>query len=392
MRQMLRATALAFSIAAGTSAQAANAGLTFAIDRAFAPAPICLYYTSTSCFEIGRMSAAGVWSIPNLSTLTATGAVSIGGTLGVTGAVTLASTLSVTGTGTITSTITGLGGLVIGTNGGVAGTISAKGATSGMALIAPQAAAGTPSLTLPNTSGTFAVTAALPLALNSTTGALTYSNPNIVTRQSFTGSGTYTPNANLVKALIECIGSGGGGGGSAGSGTTETAGGGGASGGYSQVLVTAAAVGASQAVTIGAAGTGAAAGNNTGGNGGAVSVGTLCVANGGNGGGGAAAGNGGTGGASGAAGTGDITSRGTEGGVGVGATITTVDGMSGYGAPSVLGGGARGVHGSGSAVAGRPGLLHGSGGSGGQSSAVATDAAGGDGAAGIVIITEFNSQ
>lgn len=58
---------------------------------------------------------------------------------------------------------------------GAGGSIGFLGATSGTATIAPQAVAGTPTLTLPNTSGTFAVSAASPLALNATTGALTCS-------------------------------------------------------------------------------------------------------------------------------------------------------------------------------------------------------------------------
>jgi hypothetical protein len=47
------------------------------------------------------------------------------------------------------------------------------GSTSGTATIAAQAVAGTPTLTLPNVSGTFAVSATSPLALSATTGALT---------------------------------------------------------------------------------------------------------------------------------------------------------------------------------------------------------------------------
>lgn len=47
------------------------------------------------------------------------------------------------------------------------------GASSGVGGIVAQAAAGTPTLTLPNASGTFAVSATSPLALSATTGALT---------------------------------------------------------------------------------------------------------------------------------------------------------------------------------------------------------------------------
>ena len=50
---------------------------------------------------------------------------------------------------------------------------SFMGATSGAALVIPQAIAGTPTLTLPNASGTFAVSVSAPLALSATTGNLT---------------------------------------------------------------------------------------------------------------------------------------------------------------------------------------------------------------------------
>jgi hypothetical protein len=59
------------------------------------------------------------------------------------------------------------------------------GSTSGTASIAAQAAAGTPTLTLPNASGTFAVSASSPLVLSATTGALTCPTCG-------TGSGTVT--------------------------------------------------------------------------------------------------------------------------------------------------------------------------------------------------------
>lgn len=51
--------------------------------------------------------------------------------------------------------------------------IIVPGASSGSATIAAQAAASTPSLTLPTGSGTFAVTASAPIALSATTGNLT---------------------------------------------------------------------------------------------------------------------------------------------------------------------------------------------------------------------------
>jgi hypothetical protein len=65
------------------------------------------------------------------------------------------------------------GALTIGQSGSVLGNIIFAGNTSGAATIKPQAVAGSPTLTLPNTTGTFAVGATAPLALNTTTGNLT---------------------------------------------------------------------------------------------------------------------------------------------------------------------------------------------------------------------------
>ncbi len=56
--------------------------------------------------------------------------------------------------------------------------IGVYGATSGLPHIAAQAIAGTPTLTLPNASGTFAVSASSPLSLSATTGALTCATCN----------------------------------------------------------------------------------------------------------------------------------------------------------------------------------------------------------------------
>lgn len=62
---------------------------------------------------------------------------------------------------------------VLGQGSVATGTIGFKGITSGTARITPQSIAGTPTLTLPNASGTFAVNATAPLVLDAATGALT---------------------------------------------------------------------------------------------------------------------------------------------------------------------------------------------------------------------------
>ena len=208
-----------------------------------------------------------------------------------------------------------------------------------------------------------------------------------VRRQIFTSSGTYTPNATMVYALIECWGSGGAGGGVVGSATGTRGGGGGGAGGYSASIKTAAQVGASQTVTIGAGGTGSSGA--AGGAGGATSVGSLVVANGGSGGG---LNDGSTGfgaaGAGGSVGTGDDARLGGPGFPGNYATITTVMAMGGQGGGP---GGASGRISLSSAGAGNNANVAGGGGSGGAANGSASSVAGGSGGGGIVVITEYCS-
>ncbi len=198
-----------------------------------------------------------------------------------------------------------------------------------------------------------------------------------VTLQVFNTSAnsTYTPNANLLFAVVECVGQGGGGGGAAASATGGSSGGGGGAGSYSRVRLTAAQIGASQAVTNTAAANGGATGNNAGTAGNDTSLDSA-----------------GTAGAGGVVGTGDFTVVGNAGGRGFSASITTADGPSGAGASGPWGGGAQGVDAAASAVNGIAGAGCGSGGSGGESEGSASTAAGGAGAAGCVLVTEFNSK
>lgn len=65
--------------------------------------------------------------------------------------------------------------LTIGLAGSTTGQLKLTGSTSGTITINPQATAGTATLTLPNSSGTVAVSASSPLALSATTGDLTCS-------------------------------------------------------------------------------------------------------------------------------------------------------------------------------------------------------------------------
>ncbi len=61
---------------------------------------------------------------------------------------------------------------VLGNPGASTGTLGFAGLTSGTVTITPQSVAGTPTLTLPNASGTLASSASAPLSLNATSGAL----------------------------------------------------------------------------------------------------------------------------------------------------------------------------------------------------------------------------
>lgn len=211
--------------------------------------------------------------------------------------------------------------------------------------------------------------------------------------QKFTTSGTYTPSAGTIYAVIECIGGGGAGGGVAGATTYGVAAGGGGAGAYSRTVASAATIGASQTVTIGAGGAPGAAGANAGGNGGQTSVGALCTAPGGSG--GSAASSGGVlggGGSGGAVGTGDLTVPGARGSRGQGTFIAP-----GYNVVSSGGGGANSPYGSGgdigvafaNASAGSAATGYGAGGGGAAAQNSTATAAGGAGAPGLVIITEF---
>jgi len=113
---------------------------------------------------------------------------------------------------------------------------------------------------------------------------------------------------------------------------------GGGAGGGSRKVVTASDIGAGKLVIIGVAGAAGAAGNNAGGNGGDTSVGSLCIAKGGSGGGGNAGTPLATGvaGAGGVAGTGDVASPGMSGGLG---TCFSQQASSGCGGSSLVGSG-----------------------------------------------------
>lgn len=234
-----------------------------------------------------------------------------------------------------------------------------------------------------------------------TTGNLTITNTGVVSVviQQFTATGTYTPTTGMIYANAECVGGGGGGGSVANqTGTNSGAGGGGGAGSYCRSRLTAAAIGASKTVTIGASGAGGTAPGGSGGNGGQSCIGgAACSAiilstNGGTGGTSGINGGGSAGGAGGAVGTGDVCVAGQNGGYGIGGTINTINYMGGIGGSSFFGGAGGQVSVNGQ-IAGVAGAANsGSGGSGAVSNSAGVSVAGGAGAAGRCVITEFVSQ
>ena len=206
--------------------------------------------------------------------------------------------------------------------------------------------------------------------------------------QVFTSTGTYTPTSGMVYCEIEILGGGGAGGGAPAANATQCAAGGGGGGGeYAVGIFSAATIGASKAVTIGAGGVG---NTSAGAAGGTSSVTTLITALGGAGGqagvaetlclavDGGAGGTGGTGGS--------YRTPGSTGQLGIVTLISTgYISVGGIGASTQVGSGGHPAVG-----AGQAGTGYGSGGAG-ASNIPSTVAAsnGGNGAPGVVIITEY---
>jgi len=221
--------------------------------------------------------------------------------------------------------------------------------------------------------------------------------------QTFTsGTASYTPSTDTLYCQIECIGGGGSGGGASANANNVAVGAGGGGGGYSSILLPVASV-VGQTITVGK---GAIGGASSGAPGGASSVGTIVLAGGGSG--GAVVQNNeleaAQGGVGGAGGSGTINLTGQPGGAGwyfneisEGANNPVAIAIAGMGGGSVfLGGGFAGTIGYTGVSVGTPGtagLSPGAGGSGAAAIAIGSPLSlnGGNGANGIVIITEFLS-
>lgn len=208
----------------------------------------------------------------------------------------------------------------------------------------------------------------------------------------FTANTTYTPTPGTAFIVVEAVGGGGAGGGipvlAAGS---VSGGGGGASGAYGKVRINSGFAGA--AISVGAAGTGVIGG--AGGAGTSSSFGAVLTCPGGAG---AALASSSTGvGITGTPGTASSVptgaSVGFRGGPGtVGFSVSSTSGTSGLGASSRFGSGGGGgvVNGVNQAAAGNAGGGYGSGGGGALGSGgTGVGQAGGNGAPGLVIVTEY---
>jgi hypothetical protein len=282
-------------------------------------------------------------------------------------------------------------------------TVSSGSATSFTRVVTSSSAGGTTLVNFTNPPNVLLTFMVADLLLFDDAMALTAAQQNqasvnlgqirAIRTQKFTATGTYTPNANLIYAIIECWGAGGGGGGVAGTASQTKVAGGGGGGSYSRTVSSAATIGASKAVTIGAAGTGGLAGANNGVAGGDTSVTTLCVGKGGSG--GLAGAFSAPPGVPGVAGTGDVTTlgmSGTSAGGDVGASMSIA--VGGGGGNSTVGAAGGGGVANNTAIAGFNAGAGGfaAGGGGASSNNSTLTAAGGNASPGLCVITEFCSQ
>ena len=210
----------------------------------------------------------------------------------------------------------------------------------------------------------------------------------------YTASTTWTPPADLLYAVVECVGGGGGGGGCALTAAGQAAvGGAGGGGGYARKLLAASALSGSYTVTVGTGGGGGTAAPTGGSNGNITSFAGAGITT--------VQANGGTGGAAGSAAASGIAAGGVGGGSSGGdANAVGGDGthgrwlsalpvQTGLGGASVFGG-ARHETAVGTGGTGTNGNRYGGGATGGLNFASqAAGQPGGTGADGVVIVTEY---
>lgn len=248
---------------------------------------------------------------------------------------------------------------------------------------------------LANATGAGAPPAAVALGANllftggflNVTGVIKQVVPRYFSTINFS---TYTPTAGMLYVLVFCIGGSGGGGNAVPTSPTSfAAGGGGGSAAMAIALLTAAQIGVSKSILIGSGGAGGGAGS---GNSSAVGSSpgpSLVFAPPGSGGANMTGVdgsiptvvNGGTGGAIGAA-VGDVLLRGSDGGYGIVYNNNLIE--SGFGAPGVWGGLARGIVNQ-NAV----GIAGGGGGSGAGSISGSSTFSGAAGAPGRIYMIEY---
>lgn len=96
--------------------------------------------------------------------------------------------------------------LTLGVATSTTGQLGITGATSGTAIITAQATAGTPTLTLPNASGTFAVSVSAPLALSATTGNVSVTGAAGQVLAGATPAFTATPMLGVAGTTIGTLG------------------------------------------------------------------------------------------------------------------------------------------------------------------------------------------
>lgn len=355
--------------------------------------------TDRYVYTNAAFTAPRVWTLPAANSLAA------GTTIWVQdaqGTVTTTNTLTVSRAGADTIDVANTTLVITGAGGGI--TFTTDGVSNWGTPIQTASTGGTGQKTLTNHgvligAGLNPITQ-LPVATNGQllvgqTGAdPAWTNPSIVV-QTFTATGTYTPTAGMLHAIVECLGPGGGGGGAAGTAGGIFIAGGGSPGSFSRKRIAAADIVTNAAITLPAGGAGGTAGANAGSNGAgdttvisnAVS---LCVGKTGLGGGAASNTLVAQGGAAAPTGTGDLTANGNPGGPGYfnSANITAVL-PAGQGGSGPFGGGAAATFCANTATAGAAAGNYGSGGAGACASNTASTAAGGAGSKGIVIITEY---